>query len=818
MHQDDRVARTPADLHRRAVALSIEGKYTLAQATLDKAAASTTDADLQARITGTRAFVLQRTGRPDEAEKLCRDTLASRGLSDHTTAILMGQLGAIAMYSGRLDEAHQWLSQAIGRLDGDPAAAARVRVNRSLASSQRGRLQDAAADLEIAVAVFDEAGLKTDAAHARHNLGYFALLEGDLVGALQLMQRARPIAAATPIGAATCDVDRAEVLRDAGLTTDAEAILARTASVFGAHRMPQSRAEAEFSLARSKLMHDPAAAARIAAAATRRFRTLGNETWAVRADAVRLRARLAGHGRTPTAEEVEATASDLSRRGFVSEAAALRMSLELWRARHGAQGGRIVRAPRTASMDVQLLAHEVRAARAAAAGRGADVRRHVAAGLDTLARWQSTFGSLDLQTSIVMHGNALMLAGLTEAVRSGRPDVMFEWSERARHLSQQVVPLRPPPEPSVAAELAELRMLRADDPSGAWLSDPRAADLRDRARERQWMGTGTASFQGHVTLDGLLPALGGDAALITYVYTGEAMAALVVTAENVTAIDIDSWPTVQRAMPGLRADLDMSASIRSGPMAGVIRRSLDDRLAELSAALLDRAVQLAGDRRLVITLPGVMGGIPWAMLPGMRGRVFTLATSATKWANGRGPDAAPQRAGFAVGPRVIRGEEEVDAAASVWARSTVLRGIEATVAAVTDLAARVDVLHLATHGKHAVDNPLFSGLELADGALFGYDIDLMPQVPATVVLSACEVGRSSVRWGEEAIGMTRIWLHAGTRCVIAAPVVVADDEACELLGAIHEGLVAGQMPAEALCAASERTGIVAPFQAHGAGF
>jgi CHAT domain-containing protein len=113
---------------------------------------------------------------------------------------------------------------------------------------------------------------------------------------------------------------------------------------------------------------------------------------------------------------------------------------------------------------------------------------------------------------------------------------------------------------------------------------------------------------------------------------------------------------------------------------------------------------------------------------------------------------------------------------------------------------------------------MFSGLELADGALFGYDIDRIPQVPQTVVLSACEVGRSSVRWGEESVGMTRTWLHAGARCVIAAPVVVADDVACELLGAVHEGLAAGIAPAEALADAAARTGHVAPFECHGAGF
>jgi CHAT domain-containing protein len=174
------------------------------------------------------------------------------------------------------------------------------------------------------------------------------------------------------------------------------------------------------------------------------------------------------------------------------------------------------------------------------------------------------------------------------------------------------------------------------------------------------------------------------------------------------------------------------------------------------------------------------------------------------------------RAGFAIGPRVARAHEEVEVAAAAWQDSTVLQ--HPTVDEVTALAGGVDVLHIAAHGRHSSDTPMFSGLELGDGPLFGYDIDRMRTVPSTVVLSACEAGRSSVRWGEEAVGMTRSWLHAGSRCVIAAPVVVADDAACELLGAMHEGLADGQAPSVALASASERTGIIAPFQAHGSGF
>ncbi len=60
------------------------------------------------------------------------------------------------------------------------------------------------------------------------------------------------------------------------------------------------------------------------------------------------------------------------------------------------------------------------------------------------------------------------------------------------------MPLRPPPDSDSAAELAELRMIRAAHPGGDWLLDPRAAALRDRARERQWSNTGTASIHERV--------------------------------------------------------------------------------------------------------------------------------------------------------------------------------------------------------------------------------------------------------------------------------------------------------------------------------
>ena len=42
----------------------------------------------------------------------------------------------------------------------------------------------------------------------------------------------------------------------------------------------------------------------------------------------------------------------------------------------------------------------------------------------------------------------------------------------------------------------------------------------------------------------------------------------------------------------------------------------------------------------------------------------------------------------------------------------------------------VDLAHLATHGHHVADNALFSGLELADGRLMGYDVQSLAACPA----------------------------------------------------------------------------------------
>ncbi|MFT4085307.1 MAG: CHAT domain-containing protein [Nocardioides sp.] len=288
---------------------------------------------------------------------------------------------------------------------------------------------------------------------------------------------------------------------------------------------------------------------------------------------------------------------------------------------------------------------------------------------------------------------------------------------------------------------------------------------------------------------------------MAYVVVSDRVVALVVTAGRTARFELGDRTTLDGLLGGLMADLDVAATELPGPMGRAVRGDLVARLGRIAELLVAPLLGELGDRGIVLTPSGVLAGVPWTLLPGLSGRPVTVAQSATSWlARTTGP-LRTSSAGLVAGPRVARGSYEVTAAAKEWSTATTLTGRGATAAAVSTLAAGVDVLHVAAHGRHSAENPLFSGLQLADGPWFGYDIDQLAAVPDVVLLSACEVGRSTVRWGEELIGMTAAWLHAGARCVIASPAAVADEAAYDAFVRLHRDLATGIPPAEALAAA-----------------
>ena len=124
------------------------------------------------------------------------------------------------------------------------------------------------------------------------------------------------------------------------------------------------------------------------------------------------------------------------------------------------------------------------------------------------------------------------------------------------------------------------------------------------------------------------------------------------------------------------------------------------------------------------------------------------------------PAAAPPRCwwpGPACGTRSPRSAE----IAAVYPGCQPLVAAAATVDATLRALDGAPLAHLAAHGYHDRENVLFSRLDLADGPLMAYDVQRLSHAPAHVVLSACDVGRTVVRPGDEILGFTAALLHMG---------------------------------------------------------
>ncbi|GAA1951612.1 CHAT domain-containing protein [Nocardioides panacihumi] len=792
---------TAGELHKRGVAALNTRRYPVAASLLRRAAVAAVaaeDADRHARVIASQAFLDYETGSIEDAFASLERALAGDGLSGDTRGVLQCQHAMLLLRHGETAAALEAFESGIRRLE-DPVELARALVNRGGVRLAQGQPREASTDFERALTLMTAAGRTDEAVAARHNLGYASFLVGDLVAALGHMDASRErMSAMSPVMAATAAQDRAEVLLAAGLVSLGRRDLAAAATDFGRHRLGQRRAEAELALARTVVVSDPAAALRAARTASRRFARVGAESWRVRADSVALVAAVRtgrpGRSFVQRADELEA---GLRAQGLTWGAHSLHLTATLGQVRQGDVADarrrlRDARLPRRAPLAVRLLDRETRAELAAAQGQRAAAFGHLRAGLEELHAWQSSFGSLDLQTNVAGHGVRLGTRGLALAVESGRPATLFEWSERARMLASRVQPVRAPQNPEIVAGLAELR---------DGVTQAREAELRGRIRELAWRSDGSREVMDPVSLEELQGALGDETALVAYVVTSDRLVALVVTAARIGWHDLGPRSALDALLGGLLPDLDMAASELPDPIGPVVRGGLVGRLQQLAGLLVAPLTGDLGDRAVVLTPSGVLAGIPWTVLPGFAGRPVTVAQSATTWLARAASPLRTASAGLVAGPRVARAEDEVTASAKEWPAATVLTNSAATAEAVSALAASVDVLHVAAHGQHSAENPLFSGLQLHDGLWFGYDIDQLSSVPDVVLLSACEVGRSTVRWGEELIGMATAWLHAGARCVIASPAAVADQAAYDALVAVHRGLANGLAPAAALAAA-----------------
>lgn len=138
-------------------------------------------------------------------------------------------------------------------------------------------------------------------------------------------------------------------------------------------------------------------------------------------------------------------------------------------------------------------------------------------------------------------------------------------------------------------------------------------------------------------------------------------------------------------------------------------------------------------------------------------------------------------------------EREALRIASRFPGSTVLTRKAATKEEVLRLAPSYARLHFAVHGKFRPEAPLSSGLVLARAAATHgevrvsdiYDLSLDADL---VTLSACETALGRVANGDDIIGLTRGFMYAGARSIVASLWQVDDESTEHLMLAFYRNL------------------------------
>lgn len=480
-------------------------------------------------------------------------------------------------------------------------------------------------------------------------------------------------------------------------------------------------------------------------------------------------------------------------------------------------------------LELRLLTHLTRAEHAAAQGGRAAALAELRNGLTRLDEHRRSLGSLDLQTGTAALGRELTRTGLRLALERGSARSIFTWSERSRAQAFRVRPVQPPDDPVTAGAIAEYRhldeLLRTSALRGK--PDPAArqrhAALQRQLRERSWAAsaadtttrpatsaTRSGVDPGAVSLSQVIAELAaGNQVMISLLRQGDRLLALAVADGRATLVPLGDYGRAVEAAHRLLGDLEARAA-RSLParLQAVVDQSIRRQLAALTDEIVAPLRPLLRDMPLVIVPTGPLATVPWSLLPDLRGRPVTVCPSAQLWLAARraeraepGADRPDPSPVLAAGPRLAHAEAEIAAIAQLYPRPRVLTGMEATVEATLRAIDGAHTVHLAAHGHHERGNVMFARVDLADGPLMAYDLQRLSRPPRRVILSACELGRADVRIGDEHLGFTAALLYAGTGTVISSGMLIPDADAPPFMAALHKALISGTTPAGALAAA-----------------
>jgi tetratricopeptide (TPR) repeat protein len=744
-----------------------------------------------------------------------------RGADLSRAACLRGLLH----YQGdRYREAIAELTEALPRLqaDGNRRWMANALLGRGLAQLYLNRLDEAEDDLLAAEQLFAKDGWIARAAACQHNRGYVAFRGGDLPRALRLFAQALATGLDTESNPEAL-VDRAEALAAAGLEAEAREAMRHAASQLAARGRAVRLADTRLALADRALRDgEPESAIEQASEARRLFRIQRRPAWSALAAATMWQARLrAGHRSRYTLAAAKRAASVCAGFGWTAAAA------ELWltAGRSAARCGM-----RSAAQRLLVLAASSRdetgatapqravgwLAEALLAEQRGDVRRVFEAcrdGLEVIESHAAAMAAFELRVHAFGLAGELAETAMGAALRTGDPELVLRWTEASRASALNRRALHPPSDPALRSALVDLRAaaveLRDSPQRHPKETMAKVAALEDRVRHRAMLVDGTTGGLGsHCEIEEISAQLGNSVLVCLFVHAGQLRAVSVVDGE-VRLSALGAERIVAAEVDKLRYLLAKQAEGASQPVAAAFSAGARHAAATIEEKLLAPvSPALEKGRPLVVVPTGRLHTLAWAALPVCRGRSVTVAPSLRCWLRAAA-DARQGRAGvgqvWVAGPGLEHAEREVRALHET-AGGHLLVGDDATAERVLSTVDGASTVHIAAHGWFRDEQPLLSCLDMADGPLYGYDLDRLHRGPTTVVLSACEVGRSVVSRGDELRGLAAALLGRGTATVIASILPVPDERTAEVMVSLHTALRCGLPPAAALAHAQAEHG------------
>jgi CHAT domain-containing protein len=728
---------------------------------------------------------------------------------------MLHRRGSAYWVLGRYLTALEDLRRAVSLLqrDGDLAWTARAVSLRGLVYLDLGSPARADADFAAAQRLYSQTSQELESAAAVTNRAAAAFRSGDLPRALSLLDEAASRFRPLQVPTLWLRRDRCAVLLAAGLSSEAfdeaEAALLDIGQAGGPDSL---KAELLLTSANCALAANrPEVAIQRARSARRLFRVQQRDSWAAHADLAIAQIRFAHE---PPSAQLLATASRAarqldrlrSREATQAYLLAGRVALALGRPEQAAEHLAVAARSKNRGLATNRISGWLsEALRAQAAADSARMLVACRRGLAVLDEHRLTLGATELRARFTSQGAELAALAQRHAAGQRRPRTLLAWSERWRATALAVPPVRLAAGAAFATDLAMLRQAtsrlaearREGKPTAALERDQLRLEKAVRSRSLQARGT-PGSGRSVVDVAQLLAAL-GDTQLVEIVNVDDTLHVLIATAERVRQFAAGRAADVSRAADFARFALRRLARNRSPEDVRSAAAIVDAAGLELERAAIGPAAAALRDGPVVIVPPGRLHGIPWALLPVLSNRVFSVAPSAGAWLRAQGQlSPSTHRVVLAQGPGLATNGAEVPLVAKLHAGATVLSGPEATAARLLQELDGAWLGHVAAHGTFRADSPLFSALRLHDGPLTVYDFEQLGQAPYWLVLSSCDVGLLAPTGADELLGLVASLLPLGTAGVVASVLPLNDHAVVPVMVDLHRNLHAGRTLAESL--------------------